>query len=254
MIARSLIVGFAAAVSLCACVSTTQVSEPSDEEAAVANMNLGIGYLRQGRPDAAVDALERAIDLDSRNATAHSALALAYDQLDEADQAEDHHRRATQIDPGNADIQNSYAVFLCRQGRWADAERYFTRALDDERSGLRATTFVNAGNCARGANELAKAEENYRAALEADPANTDAMAGMIELAIRNENYLQARAFIQRLFVTSQPTSYHLLVCYVVEQRLGDATAADSCARQLRNGFPNSTEAIRLRELERNATQ
>jgi type IV pilus assembly protein PilF len=210
--------------------------------------------LRQGRPDAAVDALERAIDLDSRNATAHSALALAYDQLDEADQAEDHHRRATQIDPGNADIQNSYAVFLCRQGRWADAERYFTRALDDERSGILATTFVNAGNCARGANELAKAEENYRAALEVDASNTDAMAGMIELAIRNDNYLQARAFIQRLFVTSQPTSYHLLVCYMVEQRLGDAAAADSCARQLRSGFPNSTEAIRLRELERNAAQ
>jgi type IV pilus assembly protein PilF len=254
MIARSLIVGFAAAVSLSACVSTTEIAEPSDEEAAVANMNLGIGYLRQGRPDAAVDALERAVDLDSRLANAHSALALAYDQLDEVEQAEDHHRRATQIDPGNADIQNSYAVFLCRQSRWTEAERYFARALDDERSGLRATTLVNAGNCARGANELAKAEENYRAALEADAANTDAMAGMVEVAIRNENFLQARAFIQRLFVTAQPTSYHLFVCYVVEQRLGDAAAADSCARQLRSGFPNSTEAIRLRELERNAAQ
>ena len=109
-------------------------------------------------------------------------------------------------------------------------------------------------NCARGANDLAKAEENYRAALVIDQSNTDAMAGMIELAVQNENYLQARAFIQRLFSTSQPTSYHLLVCYMVEQRLGDAAAADSCARQLRTGFPNSTEAIRLRELERNATQ
>jgi type IV pilus assembly protein PilF len=145
-------------------------------------------------------------------------------------------------------------VFLCRQGRWADAERYFARALDDDRYGLRAATLVNAGNCARGANELAKAEENYRAALEADPANTDAMAGMVEVAIRNENFLQARAFIQRLFVTAQPTSYHLLVCYIVEQRLGDAAAADSCARQLQSGFPNSTEAIRLRELQRNASQ
>jgi type IV pilus assembly protein PilF len=217
-------------------------------------MNLGIGYLRQGRPDAAVDALERAVDLNPRLATAHSALALAYDQLGEPEQAEDHHRRATSVDPGNADVQNSYAVFLCRQNRWSDAERYFARAVQDDRYALRATASVNAANCARGANDLAKAEQYYRGALEIDPANTDAMAGMIELAVRNENYLQARAFIQRLFLTAPPTSYHLLVCYMVEQRLGDTAAADSCARQLRGGFPNSAEAIRLRELERNAAQ
>ena len=254
MITRSLMVGFAAAATLSACVSTGSRQQPSDNQAAVANMNLGIGYLRQGRPDAAVEALERAVDLNPRLANAHSALALAYDQLDEVSQAESHHRRATQIDPGNADVQNSYAVFLCRQGRWADAERYFERALDDESSELRAATLVNAGNCARNANELAKAEENYRAALAIDASNTNAMAGMVEVAVRNENFLQARAFIQRLFVTSRPTSYHLLVCYEVESRLGDTAAADSCARQLRGSFPNSTEAIRLRELERNAAQ
>ena len=253
MITRSLVVGLAV-VSLCGCVTTSSGPETSDEEAAVANMNVGIGYLRSGRPDAAADALKRATDLDPRLANAHSALALAYDQLGDADQAEVHHRRATQLEPGNADVQNSYAVFLCRQNRWSDAERYFARAVGDERYPLRSTAYVNAGNCARGANDLTKAEENYRAALAIDESNTDAMAGMIELAVQNENYLQARAFIQRLFSTSQPTSYHLLVCYMVEQRLGDAPAADSCARQLRNGFPNSTEAIRLRELERNAAQ
>ena len=40
----------------------------------------------------------------------------------------------------------------------------------------------------------------------------------------------------------------------IKDRLGNAAAADSCARQLRSSFPNSTEAIRLRELERNAAQ
>lgn len=250
----NLFIGLIAAVSLSACVSTTSEPRPTDEEAAVANMNLGIGYLRQGRPDAAVDALERAVDLNPRLANAHSALALAYDQLGEADQAEEHHRRATQIDPGNADVQNSYAVFLCRQNRWADAERYFDRAVSDERYPLRAAAYVNAGNCARGANDLTKAEENYRAALAVDPANTDAMAGMIELAVRTENFLQARAFIQRLFVVAPPTSYHLLVCVIVERRLGDSAAAENCARQLREDFPNSAETIRLRELDRNAAQ
>ena len=49
----------------------------SDEEAAQANLNLGVGYLRQGRPDVAIEALQRALDLNPRLANAHSAIAAA---------------------------------------------------------------------------------------------------------------------------------------------------------------------------------
>jgi type IV pilus assembly protein PilF len=145
-------------------------------------------------------------------------------------------------------------VFLCRQNRWADAERYFQRAAENERYALRAEALTNAGNCARDANDLVKAEENYRAALALDSANAGALAGMLELAVSNENYLQARAFIQRLLVSAPPTAYYLLVCVFVEQRLADAAAQENCAQQLRSNFPNSPEATRLRELERDAAQ
>ena len=44
-----------------ACVTETSTGQrvASDDEAAVANMNLGAGYLRQGRADLAIEALER---------------------------------------------------------------------------------------------------------------------------------------------------------------------------------------------------
>ncbi|MGW8370093.1 MAG: type IV pilus biogenesis/stability protein PilW, partial [Gammaproteobacteria bacterium] len=82
----------ASAVVLAGCV--TEGGEParpqSDEEAAMANLNLGIGYIRQNRPDVAVPALQRAIDLDPRLADAHTAIAVAYDQLDQIELAEEH--------------------------------------------------------------------------------------------------------------------------------------------------------------------
>jgi type IV pilus assembly protein PilF len=239
--------------SLSACVTTTNGSRaPTDQEAAVANLNLGIGYLRQGRPDAAIDALERATDLNPRLAGAHSALALAYDQIGEPDRAEDHHRRATQLDINNGEAQNGYAVFLCRQNRWNEAERYFQRAVNNPRYPTPAAALTNAANCANSAGDYAKAEANYRAALAIDPAFTDALAGMIELAVRNENYLQARAFIQRAFAATAPDARQLWLCVFTERQLSDLGAADNCARQLRSNFPNAPELAMLRDLERNA--
>jgi type IV pilus assembly protein PilF len=236
-----------------ACVTTTSGPEPaSSEEAAVANMNLGIGYLRQGRPEIAVDALERAITLDPRLAPAHSALAIAYDQLSEPEEAEEHHRRATQLAPENSDVQNSYAVFLCRYNRWTDAERYFERALSNPRYATPTVARVNAGNCAREANDLVKAEDNYRAALTLDPRNADALDGMIELSIQQQDYLQARAFIQRSFAAHKATARELALCYYAEQQLADQDAAAECLRELRTSYPDSPELGRILGSERNA--
>lgn len=240
-------------MALSACVTTTNGSRPpTDQEAAVANLNLGIGYLRQGRPDAAIDALQRATELDPRLGGAHSALALAYDQIGDSERAETHHRRATQLDINDGEAHNGYAVFLCRQNRWGEAERYFQRAVDNPRYPTPAAALTNAATCASDAGDYAKAEANYRAALAIDPAFVDALAGMIELAVRNENYLQARAFIQRAFVATPPNARQLWLCVFTERQLADPGAADNCARQLRSNFPNSPELTMLRELERNA--
>jgi type IV pilus assembly protein PilF len=221
----------------------------SDEEAAIANLNLGVGYLQQGRPDAAVDALERALSLNPRLVDAHSTIALAYDQIEEPEQAEVHHRRATQLDPSDPDAQNRYAVFLCRYNRWSDAEPYFERAIDSRRYANRQLAMLNAATCARSANEYETAEGYLRQVLDDNPGNVAALEGMVDLSIRSGNYLQGRAFLQRLFAATQPSATHLLYCYVVEDQLGDGGAADNCATDLRTRFPGSPEVRRLTELQ-----
>lgn len=235
----------------CVTEGPPRVEPASDEEAAQANLNLGVGYLQQGRPDAAVDALERALELDPRLVDAHSTIALAYDQLDDAEQAEAHHRRATQMDPRNPDVQNRYAVFLCRQGRWSDAEDYFERAIENPRYASRDMAMLNAATCARSANDFAEAERFFRSVLDGDPVNVPALEGMVDLSVRTGNYLQGRAFVQRLFAATQPAPAHLLLCYVIESELGDERAADDCATDLRTRYPDAPEVARLVELERN---
>lgn len=224
--------------------------ESSDSDAAQANLNLGVAYLRQSRPDLAIENLERALDLDSRLAPAHNALALAHDQLGNFDAAEEHYQRALDLEPANPAIANSYAVFLCRRNRWADAEPYFRRAVASPGYATPAAALANAGSCARVAGERDRAEEYFREALSRNPAFPAALAGLMELSYRNENYLQARAFLQRYLEVQSPTPDVLLLCYSIERALEDGNAAEQCARQLRSEFPQSAELAQLRQFER----
>lgn len=251
-----LVIALASTALMSACVTTGGTRPVSDAEAALANLNLGIGYLTQGRPDAAVNSLERAISLNPRLSDAHSALALAYDQLDEPELAEEHHMRATQLDPGNSEAQNSYAVFLCRRDpvRWDDARRYFDRAVANPRYENRDTALANAGICARRADDPVSAESYLRQALAANPVNVIALNGMLELSVQTQNFLQARAFSQRLASVGTLNSRQLLLCYLVEQELGDARAAENCADELGRQFPGSAELRQLRELVGDAGQ
>ncbi|HEX7081406.1 MAG TPA: type IV pilus biogenesis/stability protein PilW [Gammaproteobacteria bacterium] len=222
----------------------------SDAEAAQANLNLGIAYLRQGRPDLAIENLDRALDQDSRLAPAHSAIALAYDQLGDTSEAERHHRRAVELAPADPIIANSYAVFLCRQNRWRDAEPYFERAANNPSYGTPAAALANAGVCAANAGDLEAAEEHFREALSHDPEFADALAGMMELSYREKSYLQARAFMQRYLDVRPATPGVLLLCFNIESELGDRDAAERCAARLREEYPESAELAQLRELER----
>jgi type IV pilus assembly protein PilF len=222
----------------------------SNDDAAQANLNLGVAYLRQGRPDLAVENLERALRLNPRFAAAHSAIAIAHDQLGNVEDAEEHYARAVRLQPSDPNIANGYAVFLCRQNRWRDAEPYFRRAVSNPRYPTPAAALTNAGNCAQDAGDTQGAEEYYRQALTQDGSFAGALAGMMEVAYRNENYLQARAFMQRYLDGRPATATVLLLCYNIETQLEDRDAAGRCARRLRDDFPQSPELAQLRQFER----
>ena len=234
--------------ALTACVSSGgSVSEPASEnEAAVANMNLGAGYLRQGNTTLAIERLQRALAQDPNLVQAHTTIAVAYNQIGSFDDAEEHFRRATQIDQSNGAAANAYAAFLCERGnRWAEARPYFRRAADDAKYGTPEVALTNAGMCAREAGDLEAAEENFRAALARSPRYADALLNMLELTYQRGDNLQARAFSQRYLAVRPATAPVLLMCVNVERALNNAAAADRCAAQLRSGFPGSPEVAQL---------
>jgi type IV pilus assembly protein PilF len=235
---------------LAACASSGG-SGGSPDQAAIANMNLGAGYLQQGRYDLAIERLQRAIAQNPKLVEAHTTIALAYDQIGSLAEAESHYLRATQLDSANSAAANAYAVFLCRQNRWLDAKPFFRRAADNPTYATPDVALVNAGMCARDAGQVQDAEESFRAALARNPTSRDALTNMMDLSYQAGNYLQTRAFVQRYLAAHPPTAGVLLTCVNVERQLNDQAAADRCAAQLRSGFQGSPELQQLEAQQRN---
>lgn len=248
----------AATLGISACVtevSGRKVPEANPTAAAESNMQLGVGYLRQGNLPAAQDKLERAVEQNPKLVEAHLALGLVYERLDDPKEAETSYKRAVQITGDDPDALNAYAAFLCRQGgRRDDALKYFDRAAGiplSKKYVNRAVIYTNAGVCVKPV-DLLRAEDYLRLALRTDPRYREALLQMADVAHRRQNNLQARAFLERYLAVGRPTPAILWLGVQIEQSNGDLAAAANYAQQLKQDFPASVETRLLLEQERNA--
>jgi type IV pilus assembly protein PilF len=236
-------------LALCACAGGGTVGDGTPD-AAIANLNLGAGYLQQGRADLAIERLERALDINPRLVAAHSTIAVAYSQNGDLAQAENHYRRATELAPNDGSPANAYAAFLCQQRRWTEAEPFFRRAAADDDYTTPEVALTNAGVCARDAGANDKAAESFRAALARNPTYPDALLNLMDLSYQDRNFLQTRAFVQRYLASHPPAAPVLWLCFNAERELANAEGADRCAAQLRAGFRGTPELQLLEDFQR----
>ena len=240
------------------CVTETtgrQMPEASDTEAAQINLQLGVGYLREGNLEAAQSKLEKAVDQDPDLIAAHTALALVYERLGDIEGAEREYRRAIDMAPRDPDALNYMASFLCRQpGRQGDAHDYYERALAvplSEKYSNKAMIYTNAGVCAK-RTDLVQAEDYLRTALANDPRYAEALLQMADVTYERGHYLQSRAFLERYISAARVSPAVLWLGVRVETALGDADAAANYGTRLKREFPESVETRLLLEQERNA--
>jgi type IV pilus assembly protein PilF len=100
-----------------------------------AQLELGLGYLSQEQLPQAREHLEKAL-LHATQAMEewvqiHYALALIEMRGGREGRAEHHFQQALESGSGYPEAENGYGVLLCQQGRVAEAEHYFLRALNN---------------------------------------------------------------------------------------------------------------------------
>ncbi len=234
-----------------ACVSSQQtMSKPQPERASDVNLELGVDYYRKGNLAAAKEKIDRAIEQNPRNAKAHATAGLLYDRLNDPRKSQSHMEKAISLDPSNPDILNNYAVMLCKRGEHDKGEKYFVRAAENPLYKTPEVAYLNAGNCARAANDLQDAEVHFRKALAVKPRFQEALYQMADLEFRNKSYLSARGFIERFLAAGKSTPSVLWLGVQVENALGNAAAASDYGQRLKLEYPSAAETRQLLESER----
>lgn len=228
------------------CVSTTTgPPEPeTGDDAAEYNYQLGVRYLQNGSYDLARDRLLRAIELDPRMGKAHMTLGMAYEALENPRLATEAYEESVRVEPRNYELQNGYAVFLCKQRQFDKARRHFKRAASHPENDTAETTLTNAGLCMQQEPNPVAAEEFFREALERKPNYGEALLQLCLLKFQQQDYMGARAFLQRFMGSNRTTAGVLFLAAEIEGKLGNERGRTEYINQLLREFPESREARR----------
>jgi len=227
------------------CVSTTTgapIPEANNSEAAELNFQLGARYYNAGNYQLARDRLELAVDLNPRLGIAYSSLGLTYEQLGNLRLARESYEKAVRVSPNNIDVQNNYAVFLCGQKEFDAAARHFSKAANHPENDDAEISLTNAGLCMLEKPDDKRAEKYFRDALEAKVNYGPALLQLCLLNYKQQNYLGARAFLQRYMSSNVSTAGVLYLASEIEGKLDNQQGREKFIDQLLHDYPDSAEA------------
>ncbi|MEN8259496.1 MAG: type IV pilus biogenesis/stability protein PilW [Pseudomonadota bacterium] len=213
-------------------------------------VKLGVRYMELGQMDVALSRMEQAIKVDPKYSQAHNAIAVLYERLELPDTARGHFEQAMDLNPSNVAVLTNYGRFLCERGEYDKADRLFSRAIAMPLNKRPWLAMANAGRCLRRAGKDEEAEKQLREVLERNPKFAPALLDMLEISFQNQQYLSARAFLQRYLEVAQHTPKTLWLGIQSEMALGNQALVDEYSAYLNKKFPQSPEAAKLREMNR----
>ena len=227
------------------CISTTSgtpAPEADEADAAELNYQLGARYYQNQNYELARDRLKLAVELDPKMAKAYSTLGMTYEALGNLRLATEAYERAVKVAPRDFDVQNAYAVFLCRQRDYEGAKKHFAKAAEHPENDNAERTLTNAGLCMAQKPDDAEAERFFREALERRSTYGEALLQLCLLKYKQQDYMSARAFLQRFMSSNKMSAGVLYLAAEIEGKLGNDRGRTEYVNQLLRDFPDSPEA------------
>jgi type IV pilus assembly protein PilF len=218
---------------------------PADaEQRARVRVELAAGYLQRGQSQIALDEVQQAIALKPDFGDAYNLRGLIYASLGDVPAAEASFRRALQLNARDADAMHNWGWVMCQQGRYADADAMFSRALEQPQYLGAARTQLARGACQMREGKWAEAERTLSLAFELDPSNPATAFNLSEVLLRLGQYERARFYVGRINAQpDQSNAQSLWLAARIEHRLGNREAVANYGRQLRTRYPQSPETL-----------
>jgi type IV pilus assembly protein PilF len=255
---RRLLLAVTAGVLLAGCTTITRDGEGREvrvdteqvnpERRAAVRLELAGLYYGRGQFDTALAEVQQALDAKPDLPEAHSLQGLIYAGMGDTARADQSFQRALRLRPGDAAVQNNYGWFLCQQRRFDEADTQFNAAVAQPGYRDVVRTLLAQGVCQARAERWADAERTLSRSYQLDPSNPTTAYNLADVLLRRGELERARFYAQR--INSQPplvTAQSLWLAARIERRLGNVDGVRDLGRQLRERFPQSTEALRLEQ-------
>ena len=212
--------------------------------AADVNTELGAGYIGNGRYDRALIKLNKAIKQDPRHALAHNYLGVLYGRLERPEQAYREFETSVKLSPNDSTILNNYAIFLCEQKKYDEAQKKFSKVIDNPLYINRAGAYQSAGWCATESGNYDLAEKLYRKALTLNTSLPRSQLGLARIYYKQANYDYAWTYFKRFDAGSVPDADSLWLGINILRKMNnpDNNLLSSYKLQLKSKFPDSNEA------------
>lgn len=248
---RALLLVPALVLAGCATTGEPDLSSEQATRAAEANTQLAVQYLREGELQQGLRKALKAIEQNDESAGAHMVAGELYSRLDDDAEAQRYFREAVRLEPDNASALNNYGRFLCDQGDTEEAFELFDRAADNPLYDRPEVPLTNAGLCARRNDDVETAERYFRRALQRNGSFPRALLNLAEIRLDEGDTLSARAFYERYRdAVDRQSPASLWVGIRLAAALDDQDRLASYSLLLRQRYPESDEAARLLEWER----
>ncbi len=202
---------------------------------------LGSAYFERGNMGVALEELRIAIAADPSYAAAYSVLGLVHMDLRENAVAQQYFERALRLSPNDPDINNNYGWFLCQTGHEEQSIGYFLAALKNPLYGKPARSYVNAGVCSLKKNNERDAVDYFERARRSEPDNLPALFNLALIQYKGGQLEDARGLVGRFNKLVEPTAESLWLALRIERKLGDRSAENTLAVQLRRRLAGSRE-------------
>lgn len=217
--------------------SKTLVSSP---QASDVNVQLGLAYLENGDVQRAHQKLLLAEQQSPGSLQAKGAMGYFLESTGSLSSADAYYRRAITLNPKSGAAQNNYGTFLCRLGRYSEADQHFLLALQDPSYLNTAQVYENAGLCAMQIPDTEKALGYFTQAITQDPKRAISWLELGRINYQTKNYQQAQQYLDHYMqLVKDPTANALWLGAVLARNLGNQTAAGSYTLMLQTRFPNS---------------
>ncbi|MBN2976477.1 type IV pilus biogenesis/stability protein PilW [Pseudomonas fluorescens] len=211
------------------------------DEARVAYVQLGLGYLRQGMSEQAKVPLKKALELDADDADANAALALVFQAQAEPALAEQYFNKALSTRPADPRLLNNYGSFLFEQKRYDQATLYFQRASADTLYPERSRVFENLGVTSMRLGQRDSARQQLAKALHLNGRQPRALLEMAEMSYEDRHFVPARDYYARFSLLSGQNARSLLLGARLATVHEERDTAARFGQQLERLYPGTPE-------------